>query len=199
MCVIVGQVVDDARRAGVYQSPTEIFIRHDLAGRSLHQRRTTQEDGPLTAHDDALIGHGGYVRPTGRARAEHGRDLGDAQRTHSCLVVEDPTEVLAVGEDLVLARKKCATRVDEVETRQSVRQRHLLGAQVLLHGHRVVRATLDRRVIRDDDALATAYAPNSGDDAGTGRLVVVQLIGRQRREFQEGTAAIEKRVDPVAR
>jgi len=79
-----------------------------------------------------------------------------------------------------------------------VRQRHFLGAQVLLHGHRVVGATLDRRVVGDDDALTSADATDAGDDARSGRLVAVHLIGGQRREFEKGTAAIEQGVDAVS-
>ena len=72
------------------------------------------------------------------------------------LVVEDPAEVLAVGEDLVLHRQERAAGVDQVDARQPVLQRDLLRAQVLLHRHRVVGAALDRGVVGDDHALAAA-------------------------------------------
>ena len=120
-------------------------------------------------------------------------------RAHRRLVVEDAAEVFAVGEDLVLAREKGAARVDEVEAGQVVLQRHLLGAQVLLHRHRVVGAALDGRVVGDDDALATADPPDAGDDARTGRLVVVHRVRRQRRQFQERAAAVEQGVDALTR
>ena len=41
----------------------------------------------------------------------------------------------------------------------------LLRAQVLLHRQRVVGAALHRGVVRDDDHLAPAHAPDAGDDA----------------------------------
>ena len=69
------------------------------------------------------------------------------------LVVEDAAEVLAVREDLVLHRQEGAAGVDQVEARQPVLERDLLGAEVLLDGHRVVGAALDRRVVGDDHAL----------------------------------------------
>ncbi len=118
---------------------------------------------------------------------------------HARLVVEDATEVVAVGKDLVLAREEGAAGVNEVETRQVVRQRDLLGAKVLLHRHRVVRAALDRRVVGDDHALATADATDAGDDARSGRLVVVHLKGGERREFEEGTASVQQRVHALSR
>ena len=75
-------------------------------------------------------------------------------RGHRRLVEEDPPEVLAVGEDLGLQRQERAAGVDQVDARQPVLQRDLLRAQVLLDGHRVVGAALDRRVVGDDHALA---------------------------------------------
>lgn len=44
-----------------------------------HQRRSSQEDGSLLAHDDAFVGHGGYVRSSGRARAHHNSNLAAAE------------------------------------------------------------------------------------------------------------------------
>ena len=83
---------------------------------------------------------------------------------HRRLVEEDPAEVLAVGEDLVLQRQERAAGVDEVDARQPVVQGHLLRAQVLLDRHRVVGAALDGRVVGDDHALAAAHAADAGDD-----------------------------------
>ena len=85
---------------------------------------------------------------------------------HPGLVVEDPAEVLAVGEDLVLHGQEGAAGVDQVDARQAVLQGDLLGAQVLLDGHRVVRAALDGGVVGDDHALAAADPADAGDDPG---------------------------------
>ena len=109
---------------------------------------------PWSRDDDGLVGHRRHVRAAGGAAAEDGGDLRDALRAHGRLVEEDPAEVVAVGEDLVLARQEGAAGVDEVDARQPVLQGHLLRAQVLLHRHRVVGAALDGGVVGDDDALA---------------------------------------------
>ena len=75
-------------------------------------------------------------------------------RRHRRLVEEDPPEVLAVGEDVVLQRQERAAGVDQVDARQPVVERDLLRAQVLLDRHRVVGAALDGGVVGDDHALA---------------------------------------------
>ena len=73
---------------------------------------------------------------------------------HARLVEEDPAEVVAVGEHLVLPRQERAARVDEVEAGQPVGGGDLLRPQVLLDRHRVVGAALDRRVVGGDGAPA---------------------------------------------
>src|SRR5262249_33636645 len=75
----------------------------------------------------------------------------------------------------------------------------LLGAQVLLHGHRIVGAALDGGVVADDDALAPFDAPDPGDDAGAMDRVVVEAVGGKRREFEERGAGVEQAHHPVAR
>ena len=135
-------------------------------------------------HSSLIAGH---VGAAGRARAHHGGDLRDPLLGHRRLVEEDPAEVLAVGEDLVLERQERAAGVHEVDARQPVVERHLLRAQVLLDRHRVVRAALDRRVVGDDHALAPADAADAGDDPRARRVAVVHAVGGERRSAP-GTA-----------
>ena len=127
------------------------------------------------------------------------RDLRDALGAEVGLVEEDPAEVLAVGEHLVLTRQEGTAGVDEVQTRQPVLRRNLLCAKVFLHGDRVVGAALDRGVVGHDHAFPARHPPDTGDQAGAGAFVVVHAVGGQRGEFQEGTTGIEQAVDPVAR
>ena len=119
-------------------------------------------------------------------------------RRHPRLVVEDPPEVVAVGEDLGLERQERAARIDEVDARQPVLERDLLGAQVLLDGHRVVGAALDRRVVGDDDAGRALDPADAGDDPGARRVVVVQAGRGERAQLQEGRARVEQALDPLA-
>ena len=118
--VVFGEVVDDARAAGVQVAAAELLRRHLLARRRLHERRAGEEDRPLLAHDHGLVAHRRDVRAAGRARAHDGGDLGDARGRHRRLVEEDAPEVLAVGEDLVLHRQVGAAGVDEVDAGQAV-------------------------------------------------------------------------------
>ncbi len=107
--------------------------------------------------------------------------------------------MLTVREDLVLARQEGAAGVDEVDAGKVVLQRNFLRAQVLLHRHRVVGAALDRRVVGNDDALATRHTTDTGDDAGARALVVVQAVGRQWGQLEERAALVEQRVDAISR
>ena len=176
------------------------FLSGDhLAGGGLHQRRAAKKDAALIPDDHVFVAHRGHVGAAGRARAQHRGDLRDAAFRHRGLVVEDAAEVLAVREHLVLPGQERAARVDEVDTRQVVVQRHLLGAQVLLDRHRVVGAALDGRVVGDDDALAAFDAADPGDDARRRRVAVVHAVGGQRAEFEERRAGVGQGVHPVAR
>ena len=130
--------------------------------------------------DDRLVAHRRDVGTAGGARAHDRGDLRDALRGHRRLVEEDPAEVLAVGEDLVLQRQERAAGVDEVDARQAVLERRALRAQVLLDGHRVVRAALHRRVVGDDHDLAAVHASDPRHDPGAGGVAVVHALGGQR-------------------
>ncbi len=195
--VVVGEMVGDPGGFAVQQPAAEVLRRDDLPGRGPHQWRTTQEDRPLVPDDDGLVAHRRDVGATGRARAEDRGDLRDTGRRHRRLVVEDPPEVLAVGEHLVLQREERPPGVDEVDTRQPVVQCHLLRPQVLFDGDGVVGAALDRRVVRHHHALTPGHPSDTGDDPRARCLVAVHAVGGQRREFQERAAAVEQGVDPV--
>ena len=106
--------------------------------------------------------------------------------------------MVAVREDVGLERQERAAAVDEVDARQPVLERDLLRAEVLLDGHRVVGAALDRGVVGDDDAGRALDPADAGDDAGAGRVVVVQAGRRERAQLEEGRARVEQAVDPLA-
>ncbi|MNE34498.1 hypothetical protein D3C80_1282230 [compost metagenome] len=170
-----------------------------LAGGGLHQRRAGEEDGRLVAHHDGLVGHRRHVGAAGGARAHHHGDLRDAGGAHVGLVEEDPPEVLAVGEHLVLARQVGAAGVDQVDARQAVLAGDGLRADVLLDGQRVVAAALHGGVVGDDHALDALDPADAGDHAGGRHVLAVHLEGGQRGEFEEGRAGVEQGVDALAR
>lgn len=113
--IIDGQIVRDTRDGRVHLSTTELLSADDFSSGSLDQRRTSQEDVALLLHNDGLVTHGRDVSTAGGARTHDNGDLGDALGAHAGLVVEDATEVLAVGEDVGLMREVGTTAVNEID------------------------------------------------------------------------------------
>ncbi len=107
--------------------------------------------------------------------------------------------MLLVREHLVLLGQERSPGVHEVDARQPVLQRDLLGTTVLLHRHRIVGATLDRGVVGNHQHLAAMDQADAHNDPGTGRLVVVHPVCRQRRDLQERAAIIQQLVDALTR
>ena len=194
-----GEVIGDAREPGVHVAAAEVLGAHHLAGGRLHQRRAAEEDRALVLDDDRFVAHRRHVGAAGGAGAHHHRDLRDAGRRESGLVVEDAPEVLAVGEDLVLVGQVGAAGIHQVDAGQVVLAGDLLRPQVLLDRQRVVGAALHRGVVAHHHALDAGDPADAGDDAGARRLVVVHAVGGHGREFQEGRPGVEQPLHPLAR
>ncbi|MDQ1113563.1 hypothetical protein QE418_003011 [Microbacterium testaceum] len=177
----------------------ELFGGDVFADRGLDQGRSAQEHRALAAHDDALVAHRGDVGAARGARAHDGGDLRDAEGRQLRLIAEDAPEVIAVGEHLVLHRQEGPTGVDEVDAGQAVLARDLLRAQVLLHREREVGSALHGRVVREHHDVAPVHEPDPRDDAGSGRLAVVEAVGRERGDLEKGAALVEEPVDTLAR
>ena len=177
----------------------EFFRRHHLAGRSLHQRRAAEKDRALVAHDDALVRHRRHIGAAGGAGPHHDRDLGNAQRRHLRLIVEDAAEMPLVGKNLVLHRQEGAAGIHHVDAGQIVLPRDVLRAQMLLHRHRVVGAALDGGVVGDDDAFAPRNPPDPGDDARRMHVTAVEAMGGKRRHLEKSGAGVEQQINPLAR
>ena len=192
-------MVGDTGLPGVQIATAEIFGSHHLAGGGLHQRRAAQEDGALVANDHRLVAHRRHVSATGRAGSEHRCDLRHTGCAHGGLVVEDPAEVIAVREHLVLAGQERTAGVHQVDARQPVLRGDLLGTQVLLDRHRVVGAALDGGVVGHHHAFPPRHPADTGDDAGRRALVVVHAVGGQWRHFEKRAARVQQAVDPLPR
>ena len=177
----------------------ELFGGDDLAGGRLHQRRPAEENRALIAHDDALVRHRRHIGAACGAGAHHDGDLRDALRRHLRLIVEDAAEMPLVRENLVLHRQEGAAGIDHVDAGQIVLPRDVLGAQMLLHRHRIIGAALDGGVVGDHDAFAARYPPDPGDDAGRMHVAAIEAVGRQRRQFEKRRAGIDQQIDALAR
>ena len=199
MVVVLGEVVGDARDAGVHVGAAQLLGAHLLAGRGFHQRRPAEKDRALLLDDDRLVGHRRHVGAARGARAHDHGDLRDARGRHGRLVVEDPPEVVAVGEHLVLARQIGAAGIDQIDARQPVLPRDVLRAQVLLDRDRVVGAALDRGVVGDDHALAAHDPADAGDDPGARHLVVVHAVRGELRQLQKRRPRVEQPPHALAR
>ena len=178
--------------------PAQILRADFLAGRRLHQRRPAEEDRPGPLDNDRLVAHRRDIGSARRAGAHHHGDLRDPARRHPRLIVEDPPEVLPIGEDVGLERQECPARIDEVEAGQMVLGGDLLGAQVLLNCQRVVGATLDRGIIGDDHHLLPGDDADPGDDPRAGGLAVVHPPGGERAELQKRCVGICQAHETVA-
>src|SRR3954453_1428404 len=75
----------------------------------------------------------------------------------------------------------------------------LLGAQILLDRHRVVRAALHGSVIGDDHALLVRPPSDSSDNASRRHIAAVHPVGRKLRHFEERRPGIEKSIDSITR
>ena len=197
--IIDGIVIGDTGFARMHLGAAELFGRHHLAGRRLHQRRTAEEDRALIPHDDGFVRHRRHIGAARRARAHDHGDLRNAGGRQRRLVVEDAAEMIAVGKHLGLVRQVGASRVDEVDAGEPVFTRDLLRAHVLLHGQRIVGAAFDGGVVADDHAFAAFDPADAGDDAGGMDLVLIHAVGGERREFEERRARIDQRHHPLAR
>ena len=196
---VVGRhVIGDAGFPGMHVGAAEILGRDHLAGRGLHQRRAAEEDRALPLHDDGLVAHRRHIGAAGGAGAHHHGDLRNAERGQGRLVVEDAAEVLAVGKHLGLVRQVGAAGIDQIDAGQPVLARDLLGAQMLLHRHRIVGAALDGGIVAHDHAFAALDAADAGDQAGAVNGVVVHAVGGERRQLQKRAAGIEQAHDAIA-
>ena len=102
------------------------------------------------------------------------------------------------GKTSACSGRKRARRVHQVDGRQAVLERDLLGPDVLLDGHRQVAAALHGGVVGDDHHLAAVDAADARDDAGRGRGLVVELVRGEGGELEERAAGIQQPVDAVA-
>ena len=92
----------------------------------------------------------------------------------------------------------------EINARQVVLGSDFLGAKVLLDCDGVVGAAKDSGVVGDDHDGMSVDTPNSRDDSACRHVhrlasVAVQVVAGQLRQFEEGRAGIQQRLDSIAR
>ena len=75
---------------------------------------------------------------------------------------------------------------------------NFLGAQMFLHGKRVVGAAFDRRIIGDDHALHAFHCTDTGYNACGRDAIVITFPGRKLTDFEKRRTAIEQLFDALA-
>ena len=179
----------------MYLGTAECFGIDHFARGGFYQRRTTKKDRALLLDDDGFIAH---CRHIGTARSagthDHG-DLGNTQRAHLRLVVEDAPEMFAVGEYLVLQRQERAAGIHQVHAGQAVFQGDLLCTQMLFHE---IGAAFHGGVVGDHQHFLALDPANSGDESRARRSVLIHAVGCQRGNFEEGRSGIEQGANAFA-
>jgi hypothetical protein len=135
---------------------------------------------------------------TSGARAHHRSDLRDVLRRHLRFVVEDTTEVLAIGEDVGLQRQKGTAGVHEINAGQRILLGDLLRPEMFLDGDGKVRAALDGGVVCHNCALLPFDNADTCHDASAGRLAIIHIPRRQRIEFEEGRVRVAQALNAFA-
>lgn len=175
----------------------KILSRYFLARGCFDQWWARQENRALLLDDDIFITHRRNIRPARRARTHHRRDLRNATARQIRRVVENSAEVVTVRKDIRLVEQHRPARINEVDTRQVVVGGDLLGAEMLLHRHRVIRATRNSRVIGHHETLPAFHQPNACNDTRCGDLALVHVMRSQRRDLQKRRARIEQLINTL--
>ena len=109
--------------------------------------------------------------------------------------------MLAVRKDLGLEGQEDTCRVDQVDDRQPILERDLLGTQHLLAGGRKPGTGLDRGVVGNDHGVATADPTDTDDHARRRRTApfLVLTPGRPQTDLEERRARITELGNALAR
>ena len=177
----------------------QFFCGDSFACGSFDKWRTSKEDRSLPAHDDRLVAHGRHISTACSARAHHHSNLRDAARAHVRLVKEDAAKVVAIRKDLILIGKVRATGIHQIDARQMVFSRDFLCTKMFLHGHRIIGAALDGRVIGKNHNITARDTPHTGNRAAGRHITAVQPVRRKKSNFQKRRSWIEKRLNAIPR
>ena len=196
--IVVREMVRNAGDARVHVAAAELFGADHLPSRGFDERRTAEKDRAGTFDDHRLVAHRRNVRAARRARSHDRGDLRDAFARHARLIVEDAAEVVAIGKHFVLQRQERAARIDEIDARKKVLLGDLLCAQMFLHRYGIVRAALDGRIVRDDDAALVFDRADARDHPGRRAVAAVHLVCGEGADLEKVRLRIDEPVDALA-
>src|SRR5438045_8257947 len=107
-------MIGDSRNPAMNISAAKFFRCDFFARRGLHERRSAKKDRSLVPNDDGFIAHRRNIRSTRGAGAHYRRHLVNAGGRHASLITKNSSEVIAIGKDFSLKRKKRAAGIDQV-------------------------------------------------------------------------------------
>ena len=192
--------VDSAGDLRVHRRAPQFFGGVFLADGGFDQRRAGEKKAAAFGHQH-VIRHHWQIRAARHAHAHNGGDLRDAHSGHARVVAEDATEVILVGEDILLQRQEDAGGVDKVKRRDAVLHGDVLRAQHLLRGHGKECAGLHCGVVGDDHAQTSADPTQSADDASSGSSapLVIHAKPRIRTQLEKFGVRVEQQRQPLSR
>jgi len=147
-----------------------------------------------------VITHDGKVGATGNAHTHDGGDLRNAHGGHDCVVAKDTTEVVSIGENVLLERQKNAGRIDQINRGNAVFDRHILRANDFFRGHGEERAGFHRSVVGDQHNHSTTDSRESSNRS-SGRSATpffVHFESGECTQFEKVRAGIDEFGDTFA-
>src|SRR5262249_33823584 len=123
-----------------------------------------QEKATAIGHQQ-LVAHHGQIRSTSDTRSHNRCDLWDTARRHDCIVVEDASEIVCIGEDILLKGEEDTGGIYQIYGWYVVLQSYLLGTQHFFGGHGKERSGLHCGVVSNHHEVAPAHSANATDDA----------------------------------
>merc|ERR1719394_690621 len=190
-CIVIG----DAAGRTVKVCSSQILCRYIFSCCRFYKRRSSQEDGALFPHYDALISHGRHIRASRCAGTKHHSNLRYSEVGHVGLIVKNLAKMVAVRENLSLAGQVGSTTVHKINARQSVLLGNPLGSQVLGDSDRVITASLHCSIIRHHHTFHPTDPAHTSDNAPSRNLfLVIECVACQLGELEEGGARVQEQV-----
>ena len=145
--------IDRAADLRVHLRAAQFFGGSFLADGGLHQRGPGEKKAAAFGHQD-VVAHHRQIRAARDAHAHDRGDLRNAHGAHHRVVAEDAAEIVGIGEDVFLQRKKNAGGIDQVNRGDAIFDGDVLRANHFLRGHREERAGFHGGVVGDDHHAA---------------------------------------------
>ena len=199
--IIVGLAeIDRTANLRVHLRATQFLRGGPLADGGLHERRAGEKKAAAIGHQNVVAHHRKVSAPR-YAHAHDGGNLRDAHRTHNGVVAEDAAEIVGIGKNVFLQRKKNAGGIDQINGGNVIFDGDILGADHLLGRHREECAGFYRGIVRDDHHAPAGDSSQPGDGSGGGRSapLLIHFVCGVDSKLEEFRAGIDEFGDALAR